>query len=187
MGRVRGHRCRHGELTVKVARGEAQVWVSVRRVWIEPADGAAGRFYEVEASRAYRDRLVLKLRGLDDPTRVAELRGCSVKVPQSGAPPLEPGEYHVTRLVGLGVYDESGSRLGTVRDILPTGGVDVLIVERSADGAGSSADGKKEADEFMVPMAQTIVLEISPERGRIVLRPPEGLLDLNRERGKGTS
>jgi 16S rRNA processing protein RimM len=181
LGKVRGHRGRHGELTVDVLAGDAAVWEGLRKVWIGTREGQDGRFYAVETSRSYRDRLVLKLRGLDDPTRVGRLRGLAVKVPLEEAPALPPGEHWVARLVGLRVYDEQDRLIGEVRDVLPTGGADLLIVEPSAEEA--RVQGKTE--ELMIPLAKSIVLEISPERGRITVRPPEGLLDLNRHQRGG--
>lgn len=181
MGRVRGHRGNQGELTVDVARGNARFWVTVDRVWIEAVDGANGRMHRVESSRAYRDRLVLKLVGLDDPDRVARLRGHRVMVRTCDAPPLPAGEYHLTELVGLDVHDESGRRIGTVREVQPTGGVDLLVVT-PAEGVG--AQGQAD-EEVLIPLARSIVVAVLPEQRRIVVRPPAGLLDLNRARRGG--
>ena len=67
LGRVSGHRGRTGELTVRIFRGEADHWSEVRRVWVDTGKGESSMF-EVEQARAYRDRLVLKLAGVEDPT-----------------------------------------------------------------------------------------------------------------------
>ena len=64
LGRVAGHRGATGEITVKVAAGDAAIWAGLRRVLLETADGAMDE-YAIESSRAYRDRLVLKLCGVE--------------------------------------------------------------------------------------------------------------------------
>ena len=178
---MRGHRGRLGELTVAVFAGNAAIWEGIGEVWIGSHEPPEGRRYAVEASRAYRDRLVLKLLGVDNPTDVAPLRGLRVRVPLDEAPPLPPGEHWVARLVGLRVYDEQGRLLGKVRDVMPTGGTDLLIIE-AAEPFRSDGSDENEMDEVMIPLAKTIVLDVAPERGRITVRPPDGLLELNRQR-----
>lgn len=151
-------------MTVRVASGKAERWTGLRSVWIEGRGSGGGpALYDVESARAYRDRLVVKLRGVDDPTAAERLRGAIVAAPEDQIPDLPDGVYYVARLVGLKVRDEEGRALGIVRDVLPTGGVDVLEVEEE--------DGK----ELLVPLAREIVLEVSQEEGFLTVRLPEGL------------
>ncbi len=177
MGRVSGHRGGSGELTVRTRATDAARWQCLARIWIVKPAESEGQLWEVEHSRAYRDRLVLKLRGVDDPDRAEALRGGAVMVEQADAPALEPGEHFTEALKGCTVVDESGSELGTVIDVVITGGADVLVVRSGKDGAG--------VGEVMIPMAKEIVLRVDTSRRRIVVRPPAGLLELNRGRGAG--
>jgi len=168
VGRVSGFRGLAGELTVKVASGEAGRWTGLTEVLVgEPRGGTAAggepKRFEVEGSRAYRDRLVLKLKGVDDPTRADALKGLWVIAPAEQVPALPRGVYWVERLVGLDVVDERGEPLGKVEDLTPTGGVDVLVVRHPGGG------------ELLVPLAESIVLEIGEPAGPIVVRLPEGI------------
>ena len=169
IGRVVGHRGLSGELTVRVGSGDAAIWHELRRVAIESTPEAT-RLYEVEHVRTYRDRLVLKLRGIDDASAAAALKGARVTAPAGAEPKLPAGEYFAAGLVGLAVVDETGHRLGVVRDVVPTGGADLLLV-----GGDDGAE-----DEWMVPMAREIVRQVDTEGGRLVVRLPEGLRYLNR-------
>jgi 16S rRNA processing protein RimM len=166
VGRVSGFRGLAGELTVKVSSGEAGRWTGLTAVWVRGPDGAApdppARF-DVERSRAYRDRLVLKLKGVDDPTRADALKGRWVLAPVEQVPALPPGVYWVERLVGLEVVDERRGLLGRVEDVAPTGGVDLLVVREPRGG------------EILVPLAESIVIGIDESAGRVTVRLPEGL------------
>ncbi len=151
-----------------MASGDAGRWTGLRNVLVAPREergsgrpGRPGRF-EVEGCRAYGDRLVLKLRGVDDPSAASALRGGLVLAPADQVPPLPSGTHYVARLAGLEVQDPEGNRLGRVEDVLPTGGTDVLVV-RDPDGA-----------ELLIPMAAGIVISIE-EPTRIVVQLPEGL------------
>jgi 16S rRNA processing protein RimM len=164
LGRVIGHRGAKGELTVRLAREEGARWTALERVWI----GKAGEetVYEIESSRAYRDRLVLKLKGIDGADQAAQLRGMNALVARGEEPELPEDSYYVARLVGMEVRNEAGERLGEVSDVMPTAGADLLLVQRGDD-------------EVMIPLAKEIVIEVSEEQKRITVRLPEGLLEIN--------
>ncbi len=168
VGRVTGFRGLAGELTVKVASGDAGRWTGLGEVLVGSPDRevVAGREparFEVERSRAYRDRLVLKLKGVDDPTRADALKGKWILAPPGQVPALPEGVYFIERLVGLDVVEADGRPLGIVEDVAPTGGVDLLVV-RGSDGR-----------ELLVPLAASIVLEVREPAGPVVVRLPQGL------------
>jgi 16S rRNA processing protein RimM len=166
---VRGHRGAGGELTVDTHAEDAAPWCAVRRLWIEGARAGEGAFRAVEHSRAYRDRLVVKLEGVNDATAAAALRRREVFVAREDAPALPPGVHWADRLLGLEVVEAGGRALGRVVGLLATGGADLLRVET----------GEGEAGELLIPMAREIVVDIDEAAGRISVRLPPGLADLN--------
>ena len=80
------------------------------------------------------------------------LRGTELTVPRESLPPLGPGEYYHTDIIGLPAVSTSGEDLGHVVAIDDFGAGDVLEIERP--------DGKR----FMVPMKADAV----PEWGAII-------------------
>lgn len=168
MGKVSGFRGVAGELTVRVLSGDAGRWTGLRSVlvsepeWGNARDGGKASF-EVERCRAYRDRLVLKLKGIDDASGAEALKGRWVLAPAEQVPALPRGVYWVERLVGLDVVGERGEFWGKVEDVAATGGVDLLVVRRPG------------GEELLVPMAEGIVLEIGEPSGPVLVRLPDGL------------
>jgi ribosomal 30S subunit maturation factor RimM len=88
---VAGHRGGAGELTVRVVSGAAGRWSSLGKVRIAPRGEPGGRTFEVERSRSYRDRLVLKLREVDDANAAEALRGLWVWADADEVPPTPEG------------------------------------------------------------------------------------------------
>ena len=179
VGRITGHRGAGGELTVKVFGGDAAFWSEVARIRVEEKNGSREEF-EVREARAYRDRLVLKLEGIDDAGRAARLKGSRVLVASGDAPELPENLYYTDQLLGLEVRDEKAGTIGTVTGLMPTGGTDLLVVrtEGRVPRGGTAA-------EVLVPLAPAIVLRVDRQAGRIDVRLPDGLLDLNpREPGR---
>jgi len=167
-------------LTVRTFGESAEPWQSLSEVWIR-LGATSDRRLVVEQARSYRDRLVLKLQGVDDPSAAEALRGGEVLARLDQAPSLPPGQYWIARLIGLQVIDEAGRVLGRVEGVLPTGGTDVLIVAAAQPGDGSPA-----AAELLVPIAPEIVTEVSEQAGTIRVSLPDGLLELYRpEAGAG--
>ena len=56
--------------------------------------------------------------------------------------------------------------IGIVNSVMKTGGAEILVV---ADESGK---------ERLIPLADSIVVQVDPEAKTIVVDPPEGLLDL---------
>ena len=90
--------------------------------------------FEVERSRSHNDRTLLKLRGIDAPDQVDDLRGEEIFVPRAEAIPLAEGEYYLDDLVDMAVETVDGERVGRISEVLRTGANDVYVVPR---GRGS--------------------------------------------------
>ena len=111
------------------------------------------------------DRVVLKLADYDDVETAKELVGVEFAVPESERVPLPADHYYDWELEGCTVK-VGAENIGTVKSVLKTGGTEILVV------AGES--GK----ERLIPLAESIVLEVDAAQKTIVVDPPEGLLDL---------
>jgi 16S rRNA processing protein RimM len=154
-------------LTVRVPSGDAERWAEVTEVLVARGDEVMG--YEVEKARAYRDRLVLKLAGVDDAGQAAALRGRIVMVPAAQVAPLPPGRYYLDRLIGMEMIEENGTVVGRVEDVLEAGGNEVLV---AVDG-----DGR----ECLVPLVREYVVDVDETTNTMKVRLPEALRRLNDE------
>jgi len=113
------------------------------------------------------ERVVLKLEGIDTVEAARGLAGSEIRVaPGPARARLPEGRYFAYEIEGLQVVARSGETLGVVTRLLRPAGQTLLVVR----GAGG---------EFLVPMVASICVEIDVERGRIVVDPPEGLIELN--------
>jgi 16S rRNA processing protein RimM len=96
------------------------------------------------------------------------LAGAEIQVPEGGLEPLESGRMFVADLLGCAVETLDGRPLGLVVDVWEAGGAAVLVVERP--------EGKA---ELLIPLSETVCPVIDTAARRIVVDPPDGLLDLN--------
>lgn len=111
------------------------------------------------------DRVILKLAGYDDVETAKELVGFEFAVPEQDRVQLPADHYYDWELEGCTVK-AGDTNIGKVQSVIKTGGTEILeIVDE---------DGK----ERLIPLVDSIVVEIDPAGKTIVVDPPEGLLDL---------
>lgn len=117
----------------------------------------------VAGSRRHGDRLLVHFEGIDSRELAERLRG-PLYVPASSARALDEDEFWPHELEGCAVLDGSGGEVGTVSRITPGAAHDLLIV--------ATAEGER-----MIPLVKEIVRSVDVGAGRVVVEPPEGLLD----------
>ena len=125
------------------------------------------RLVKLEEFWFHQDRVVLKFEGYDDIETASTLVGCDFAVPEADRVELPAGHFYDWELKGFGVETVTGDLIGTVHDVMRIGGsTDMLVVRNN------------EQREHLIPMVQSIVLDIDSKGKRIRIDPPEGLLEL---------
>ena len=119
---------------------------------------------KIENAWFQKDRIILKVAGFDSPEKAEELRNIELCVPESEAATLDQDEFFDWQLAGCAVETLEGERLGIVREIMRTGGTEILVVEN---------DGR----EHLIPFAESICPEVDVEKKIIRVDLPEGLLE----------
>ncbi|WP_028932458.1 ribosome maturation factor RimM [Pseudonocardia spinosispora] len=126
----------------------------------------AGRRVTVAGTRWHKGMLLVQLDGVADRNAAEELRGEQLTVAADQLPDFEdPDEFHDHQLVGLRAELADGQVVGTVRDVVHGPAGELLILARD------------DQDEALVPFVRDIVPTIDIPGGRLILTPPEGLLD----------
>jgi 16S rRNA processing protein RimM len=126
-----------------------------------PGPGGMAQEVVVTSCWPHKGRFVLKLDGVDSISDAERYRGLELRVPESDSPALPEGSYYHYQLVGLRVRDEDGCPLGVVESVWETGGeAPVLVVRR-------------DAEELLIPLAETFVKRVDLAAGVIVAQVPE--------------
>jgi 16S rRNA processing protein RimM len=120
---------------------------------------------EVEAARPHRRQILLKLRGIDIIESARQWVGSTLAVPEKALETPAPGQYYHYQVIGLDVFDTSGVRIGTLKQIWSTPGSELYVV------AGLDK-------EHLIPAVKEIIAKVDLEAGRIIVDLPAGLLDL---------
>lgn len=119
---------------------------------------------EIEKFRFHQKRILLKFKAIDSPEAAEKLRGAEICIPETEAVELEKDEFFDWELEGCQVETVEGVKLGTVKELMRTGGTEILVVT----GAEK---------EFLIPFAETICVSVDVENKMIRVDAPEGLLE----------
>jgi 16S rRNA processing protein RimM len=157
---IKGPRGFKGELAAVLYRPSSQSLKPGLNVLIRKEDEA--RECAVEYIKPLRNRIALKLSGIDDEETASNWRHAEILVEKENLEPIEENHYYHFEIEGSRVYDEAGDLIGTVTYIGGAAGNDLLYV-------------KTEESEIMIPFVKAIVKTVDVENRRIVIRKMEGL------------
>lgn len=124
---------------------------------------------EIEDVKYFKQFVILKFKGIDNINDIEMYKHMDLYVTREDAVPLEEGEFYIADLIGLDVIDDTGKKIGVLKDVLQTGANDVYIV------TGNENVGNK---ELMLPKIDECVRDINLEEKTITVHIMKGLLDL---------
>lgn len=122
---------------------------------------------DVTRAHPHKNVVIVKFEGIDTPEDAQKLIGKVVYVDRDDIE-LEEDTYFIQDIIGLEVFDaDSGECYGKITDVYQNGATDVYSIRRS-NGV-----------ELMFPCIPEVVLETNIAEGKMIIRPLEGLFDLD--------
>jgi 16S rRNA processing protein RimM len=131
-------------------------------------DGSFGTL-EVASMRMHQSRPVILFKGIASMNEAELLAGTELRIAEDegDAELLEEGEFFHRDLIGCAVVTEGGDVVGEVAAVEGDRGNTRLVV-------------RSQRNELLIPLADEICT-VDVANKRIIVRPPEGLLELNGE------
>jgi 16S rRNA processing protein RimM len=165
VGRIAKAHGTGGEVSVEVRTDDVEFrYAAGSRLDTDPA--ARGPLV-VENVRWHADRLLVRFQGVADRTQAEGLRNTLLLVDSTtSAAPDADDVFWDHDLIGLVAETTTGTVIGAISDVLHPPGPDLLAISRAEGG------------EALIPFVAEIVPTVDLPGGRIVVDPPEGLLEL---------
>lgn len=116
-----------------------------------------GEEVKVQGCKYQKDRVIVKLEGVDKVEDAEMLKNKFMEIPREFAVELEEDCYFLSDLRECTVYDTDGKEIGEVYEVLQTKNNDVYWV--------------KKPKEVLIPALQSIVTEIDIDNKKIIIRP----------------
>jgi len=155
----------HGELRVAPLTDHPERFADLTDcvLWDRARDAREPR--RITGARRQGTAILLSLAGCSTVEAASALVGRLVALPETEALPLPPGQFYPWQLEGCRVLTDDGREVGRVTRNEHSAAQDLWVV---SDGVG----------ECLIPAVAEIVLEVDVAAGRVVIRPPDGLLEL---------
>ena len=152
-----------GEVKVFPTTDSAARFKKLRQVILDT--GEEELYLEVEGVKFFKKFAILKFRGIDNINEIERYKGKELYVDRENAQRLGRNEYYIADLLGMEVTQDTGRRLGVLRDVIETGANDVYVV---------TMENKK---ELLIPAISQCILRVDVESGVMEVHLLEGLLE----------
>ena len=176
---------RKGEMLAELLTDFPERFEGQRRVFLA-ASGVQGGKAEAREAEVIafwlpvgknEGRIVLQFAGVDSISDAEALAGLEVIVPREERQALDEDSVYISELIGCTVYD-GDAEVGVVQDVqfatTPDGG------RRLEDAAPLLSVKSPDEGEVLIPFAKAFLVTVDTETRRIVMRLPEGLIEVNR-------
>jgi 16S rRNA processing protein RimM len=134
-----------------------------REIWLEK--DRTRWTHEIAMSRAHKNQILLKLSGVDRIDDAQQRVGSVLYVAEGDLGSLAAGEYYHYQVIGLEVFDTTGELIGVVTRTWSTPAGELYVV------AGAFK-------EHLIPAVREIIEKVDFVARKMIINPPEGLLDL---------
>lgn len=168
VGEVLGTQGNKGEVKVASLTDTFERWLELKRVFTIDERGPQALI--LETVRSFKGLVVVKFRGFDDISAAQVLSGNFLWLPEAERPNLPPDRFYVDQIIGLKVETLTGRLLGTLEQVLFTGGNDVYVLRGGEDG------------EILLPALKSVVRFIDLEARVMRVELPPGLVDEEKEK-----
>jgi len=158
LGSARGLK---GELRVKSFTADANAIAKYGPL----TDETGKQTFELKVTGKHKDQLVVRIKGVDDRNAAEALNGTELYISRDRLPQTDEDEFYFSDLVGLDAELTDGSPFGQVVEAEDYGGGP--FVEVKAPGHG----------RVLVPFTKVAVPLVDIKAGRVVIDPPDGLLE----------
>jgi 16S rRNA processing protein RimM len=156
-----------GEVTVQLHTDDPAARLAVGSVLATEAVAGSGvpKALTIRSTRVHQGIWLLAFEEIPDRTGAESLRG--TRLLATPATDEQDDGWYAEELVGLPVLTRDGTRIGAVTGLQVGPAQDLLVVSLDTGG------------DAYLPFVEAIVPEVDTERGRVVIDPPPGLLELN--------
>ena len=110
----------------------------------------------ITGCRVQKEDVFLTLADVNDRDTAEKLRGVKLYVDRANARELSEDEVFIADILGAVAYDTQGNVVGTLKEVLTPGGVDVFVFDTPKGN-------------LMMPALKSVLLTLDAQNGKIIL------------------
>jgi len=141
-----------GEVVVTPLATSPKTLLTIREVFLLPEKPP----FIIEKVRKFKNKVLLKLKGIDTPEQAQSLVGKYLEVEKESLAKLKADEFYIFDLIGLEVETEDKHRLGKVKEIIENLANPIIWVE-------------SEKKTYYIPATKEAVLKVDLENKKMTV------------------
>lgn len=153
----------HGEVKVFPTTSDPNRYKKLKEVVLKT--GKEDIILKLKGVKFFKQFVIVKFEGFDTPESIEKYKGQPIYVTRENAVKLSKDEYFIADLIGVSVFEEDDTPLGTIKDVIETGANDVYVV---------AIEGE---NDLLLPAIKQCIKSVDIENKRMVVHVLEGLRD----------
>ncbi len=154
-----------GEVLIYLDTDEPELYENLESIFVGFGKDLVPFFIE-SSSLHKNDFLRVKLEDINSEEEADRIIGSEVYLPLSMLPELEGNQFYFHEIVGFTAKDTNIGIIGTITEINDSGAQAIFIITN------------KDEKEILIPIIDEFIEEVDRINKTIVLKTPEGLVDL---------
>jgi 16S rRNA processing protein RimM len=152
----------HGEIKVEPWSSFPERFANTETLYAGPKHTP----YRVFGAHPHKQHILVQLEGITSIDAAERLLGQALSIPAEQIHELPNDSFYLHDLIGLEVVHTNGRKLGIVKDVLVTGGIDLFVI---------TSDRSRQ--DMLLPAVKEFIKSIDIPSGMLVVDPIPGLLD----------
>lgn len=150
-----------GEVNVIPFDENLEIFNDLEKVYLSDSDVSENDLKEIEISsiKFKNKRVAIKFNGCDTCNDAELLKNKFIRIPREDIK-LEDGSYFIADIKECSVYDDEGTFLGKIFDVIKTKNNDVYWIKKSSVN-----------EELLIPVLKSIVVDIKIDERIIIIKP----------------
>lgn len=154
-----------GEVLIYLDTDEPELYENLGSIFVGFGKDLVPFFIE-SSSLHKNDFLRAKIEDINSEEEADKIIGCEVYLPLSMLPKLEGNKFYFHEIIDFEAEDISFGSIGTITDINDSAAQAIFIIHN------------KEGKEILIPIIDEFIKKVDRENKKIILKTPEGLIDL---------
>jgi 16S rRNA processing protein RimM len=154
-----------GELCIALYADSPFFLDSIERLYLQK-EGQRPKPFRLLSRRPHQNKILVFFENIIGRDQAEEWRGAEVLVRERDLPPKEEGDVYLYELLDSRVYLSDGAYLGILQDVQFHNGSEIWVIMTDNE------------EEVLFPANEEFVEDVDLTQKRIVISPPEGLLDI---------
>lgn len=150
-----------GEVNVIPFDEDLEIFNNLKKVYLSSSDVSEDDLDEIEISsiKFKNKKIAIKFNGCDTCNDADLLKNKFLRIPRENIK-LEDGSHFIADIKECSVYDDEGTFLGKIFDVIKTKNNDVYWIKKSSFN-----------DELLIPVFKSIIVDIKIDEKIIIIRP----------------